>query len=96
MITDSTEVMAKVAHKTVSSHIHTPDETWLGCLVHYMHNTMKHCIASCTRDSILQNVASDFRAMNKLAEDANRGGWHQCLPDGFTLIQEVETRFGAH
>ena len=41
---------------------------------------------------ILQNMASDFRAMKKIAEDAN-DGWKQYLSNGFTLIQELETRF---
>ena len=96
MVTDSAAVMAKVAHAYVSSDIHTPDESWLGCLVRYLDNIMKHCIALCTRDSILQNIASDFRAMKKTAEDANHDGWKKHLPDGFILIQEVETRFATH
>ena len=55
---------------------------------------MKNCIASCTQESILHKVALDFRAMKKIAEDANRGGWYHYLPDEFNIIQEVETRFG--
>ncbi len=33
--------------------------------------------------------------MKKIVEDANRGGWNHLLRDAYTLIQEVETRFGT-
>ena len=96
MVTDSAAVISKVEYTSVSSNIHTPDETWLGCMVHYLNNIMKHCIASCNRDSILQNVASYFRSTKKVAKEANRNRWNQYVPDAFTSTQEVEMRFKTH
>ena len=96
MVNDRAAVMAKVAHASVSAELHAPDESWLGCMVHFLNNVMKHTIAGCGRDSILQVVSSDFKSMKRIVEDANRGGWNQYLPDGHTLVQDVETRFGTH
>ncbi len=96
MVTDSAAVMTKVANASFSTDTHSPDETWIECMVHFLKNTKNHCIAAGNRDGVLQFVVSYFRAMKEIAEDANRGGWNQYLPDGFTLFQKIETWFGTH
>ncbi len=95
-VTDSANVMAKFANASVNTGIGSPDETWIGRLVHFLNNTMNHCIDSSNRESILQNCGVKFSGHEKIAEGPNRGGWHQYLPGGFKLIQEVENRFRTH
>ncbi len=96
IVTDSGTFMSKVANGSVSAEIHSPDETWMGCMSHFLNNVMKHSISTCNRDSTLQIDSADFRSMKRIVEDANRNGWNQCLPDVFTLILEVETRLRMH
>ncbi len=79
VVTDSVAVMAKVASAFVSTNSHIPDETWLGCLTHFFNNPMKHTIASCMRESTLQVLVADFKAMKRILKDADRTGWNQYL-----------------
>ncbi len=65
-------------------------------MAHFLKNRMKRFINACDLGSILQFVATDFRAMKKIAEDANHERWNQSLPDAFELIQEAETRFSTN
>ncbi len=41
----------------------SPDETWIGCMIHFLNNVMKYCIDSCNLDSISQFVAPSFWAI---------------------------------
>ena len=91
-VTDSANVMAKFANASVNTGIGSPDETWIGRLVHFLNNTMNHCIDSSIRDSILQNCGVKFSGHEKIAEDPNRGGWNQYLPRaGSSLFKKLRT-----
>ncbi len=50
MVTDSAAVMDRVEYSSVSTDLHVPDETWMGCMAHFINNVMKHAISSCTND----------------------------------------------
>ena len=60
VVTDSASVMVKMAKTSVSPDIHTPYETWMACMAHFLKNIMKQIIAQCIRDVYLQFVAADF------------------------------------
>ncbi len=74
MVIDSVAEMAKIANTSVSMGIQSSYETWIGYMIHFLNNVKKQCIDSCNRDSVMQFVASDFRAMKIIAEDSNRRG----------------------
>ncbi len=82
MVTDSAVVMKKVAQASVSLEILTLDETWMVCVAHILNNVMNSANSSCNYNACLGVVCSDFRAMKRIVEDANRSGWSKCLPDG--------------
>ncbi len=84
MVTDSAAVIERVANASVSADLHSPDETWMGCMAHFSNNVMNHSIPTCNRDSTLRIVAADFSSMKRIVENANRNGCNQYLPDGFT------------
>ena len=65
-------------------------------LAHFLNNVMKHAISKCRNNAVLTTVANDLRSVKKIVEDANRSEWSHLLPDGYTVIQESETRFGTH
>ncbi len=96
MVTDFAVVRARVAHASVRSDLHTPDETYMGCMAHFLNNAMKNSIVNCYSDSLLQVLAADFTAMKRIAEDSNKREWNRYVQDGYRLIQEVEKRFGTH
>ena len=41
-------------------------------------------------------VCVDFRSIKRVVEDENRSMGNQRLNNGYTLIEEVNTRFGTH
>ncbi len=65
-------------------------------MAYFLNNVLRHSIATCNRDSTPRSVAADFRSNKRIVEDANRNGCNPHMPDVYTLIQEVETRFGTH
>jgi len=96
LVTDGAAVMAKMAGSSVSESIAIPDEKWMRCYVHVLHNTMKAVMEECTGDDTLDKIGEDFKAMKKIVENSKKAGWNCNLPVGYHLIQEVETRFGTH
>jgi len=96
LVTDGAAVMAKMAGSSVSESIAIPDEKWMRCYVHVLHNAMKAVMAECTGDETLEKISEDFKSMKKIVENSKKAGWNCNLPVGFHLIQEVETRFGTH
>ena len=93
-IINSATVMALVVNASVSLYVHDPDETWIGCIAHFPKNLMKHVISKCRNDNILTTMGNDLRSVKKIVDDANRSERNHFSPDGYTLIQESETRFG--
>ena len=96
MNADSAVVMERVGHESVSSDLRSSDETSVGCMVHFLNNPTKNSIASCHRDSVLQIVIFDFKAVKKKVEDENGCGRNKYHPDEYSLIQEVEICFSTH
>ena len=66
MVTDSANVMARVAKTSVSRDIHSPNETCLNFLPHYLSNTMKSLLTTYYRSTVMRTVVEDFRALKKL------------------------------
>jgi len=96
LVTDGAAVMAKMAGSSVSVNIAIPDEGWMRCYVHILHNTMKEVMKACLSDEKLKRIAVDFQTMKKIVTNSKKNGWNSQLPIGYHLIQEVETRFGTH
>jgi len=96
LVTDGAAVMAKMSGSSSSRNIAIPDEGWMRCYVHVLHNCMKAVMKSCQNDELLLNIHDDFIAMKRIVENAKKSGWNCKLPVGSHLIQEVETRFGTH
>lgn len=59
-------------------------------------NIMKYVLSRYHNSSIWTTIVQDFRAMKKIIEDSKRSEWKQLLPNGFTLKQESEGRFGTY
>jgi len=56
MVTDGAAVMAKTAGSSVSLNIAVPDETWMRCLVHMLHNCMKAVMEVIVSDDVLKEI----------------------------------------
>jgi len=96
MVTDGAAVMASMAGSSVSRAIHPLDQTWMRCIVHAFNNVMKDTMKICETDQYLKKLSEDFKAMKKVVTDSKQSHWNSWLPNGYHLIQEVETRFGTH
>lgn len=53
MITGSAAVINLVANPFVSTDIHTPDETWMRCLVLFLSHVMEHDISICVTETYI-------------------------------------------
>ena len=58
MVTDSAALVAKIAHASESLELHTPDETWMSCLAHFLNNAINSAIASSNHDAYLCRVCA--------------------------------------
>jgi len=96
MVTDGAAVMASMAGSSVSRAIHPLDDKWMRCIAHAFNNVMKDAMKSCESIAHLKYLSDDFKAMKRLVQDSKQSHWNSWLPNGYHLIQEVETRFGTH
>lgn len=88
--------MARMTGSSVSTNVCALDERWIRCYVHILNNAMKAAMGQCNNHAVLKNVSEDFRAVKRVVEDANWAQWGKKLPDGYRLVQEIETRFGTN
>jgi len=66
---------------------------WLGCVSHLLNTVMKHCVQEQQReDSIERKVLIRVKTIVRVFK---HGNWNVLLPQGYSVIQEVETRFGT-
>lgn len=56
---------------------------------------MKAAMEACVNHSSLSKVSEDFKSVKRIVEDSKRHGWNTSLPEGYHLIQDVETKFGT-
>jgi len=96
MVTDGAAVMAKMAGSSVSLNKAIPDESWMRCFVHMLHNCMKAVMEDIASDDVMKEIVKDFVTMKKIVTNSKKATWNSKLPMGYHLIQEVETRFGTH
>ena len=78
------------------SNLYTTDGARIGCIAHFLNSSMKHLIATYTRDNKLLVGSTNFRSIKRIVEDCCRNSLNNYLSDELILIQEVEIRFGTH
>ncbi|KAI0559172.1 Ribonuclease H-like protein [Gracilaria domingensis] len=92
-VTDCASNMACVVRASSSSQRVPFNEKWMGCISHQLNTAMKHAVnAETTRNSV---IANDLSSVKTIVRIFKQGNWNLSLPDGYALIQEVETRFGT-
>lgn len=96
IVTDGAAVMACVAGSSVSRRLAPLDQTWMRCFVHVLNCVMKAAMADLSTDTLLTKVSDDFKAMKRIVKHAKKNGWNSVMPDGYRLIQEIDTRFGTY
>ncbi|KAI0563666.1 zinc finger BED domain containing protein [Gracilaria domingensis] len=92
-VTDCASNMPCVVGASSSSQRVPFNEKWMGCISYQLNTAMKHAVnAETTRNSV---IANDLSSVKTIVRIFKQGNWNLSLPDGYALIQEVETRFGT-
>ena len=95
MVTDNASVMARVAGASISARIAPLSMKWVGCIFHQINTALKSCISALATDEDLQKIFDDLQSVKKIVRIFKQSNWNALLPEGYKLIQEVETRFGT-
>lgn len=95
-VTDHAAVMAKMAGGSVSQKIRRWDETWVGCIAHSLNTAMKATIQAVGRaEGSVALIGKEMGIIKEIVRYFKKSGLNNDLPEGFKLIQEVETRFST-
>jgi len=95
-VTDGAAVMANVGGSSVSLRLARRDQRWMRCFAHVLSKVMEKAMLNCKNDPVLIKIHTDFKMMKRVVENSKRVPWNHMLPNGYRLIQEVDTRFGTH
>jgi len=93
LVTDCASTMPCIVGASSSSSKVPFTEKWLGCITHQLNTVMKPSMSDEERRNT--RISKDLGAVKTIVRVFKHGSWNSLLPDGFALIQEVETRFGT-
>ena len=79
---------------SVSSRMAKKHQTLMICCADALKNCMKSALKLCTSDIVLVQIAEDYKNFKRIVENSKRFEWNTSLPDGYQLVEEIETRFG--
>lgn len=60
---------------------------------HSLRNAMKEAMESCHTHSVLFKVGEQLRFLNRIVKYFKRHGWNTALPEGYHVIEDVQTSF---
>lgn len=92
-VTDCAATMSRIAGASVSSTRVPYTENWVGFIAHQLNTGMKHVMSS--EENVKRPIHDDPVRVKTIVRVFKHGNWNQFLPDGYALLQEVETRFGT-
>ncbi|KAI0558044.1 Zinc finger BED domain containing protein [Gracilaria domingensis] len=92
-VTDCASTMPCIVGASASSQRVPYTEKWMGCISHQLNTVMKHAMEKEMASNSV--IAADLLNVKTVVRIFKQGNWNQALPDGFALVQEIETRFGT-
>jgi len=94
-VTDCASTMPCIVGASSSSSKVPFSEKWVGCISHQINTCMKNCLQSKILTGELSVIQTDLNAVKTIVRIFKQGNWNALLPDGYALLQEVETRFST-
>jgi len=94
-VTDCASTMPCIVGASSSSSKVSFSEKWVGCISHQINTCMKNCQQSKILTGELSVIQTDLNAVKTIVRIFKQGNWNALLPDGYALLQEVETRFST-
>ena len=93
LVTDWAPTLPCINDASASSSKVPLNESWLGCICHKLNTLMRHAMEQEEKEN--RRTHRDLESVKKLVRIFKKGAWNLELPDGYSLYQETETRFGS-
>lgn len=97
-VMDCEATMPCIVGASASTRIISLSDTWMGCVSHQLSTVRKNSIRSTANylpHETGATIKKDVDCVKRIVTDFKHTDLNMKLPEGFSLIKEVQTRFGT-